>query len=557
MAKKSSTSALTPEQHTSQDKRYAEGHEYDYVIVGTGNSALIAGALLAKAGKKICMLEAHDIPGGYIQTFRTGDYYFCAQLHYTWRCGPGGKVYEILKHLGLHEDITFNLYDPEGYDHMAMPDGKTVNIPYGYDKLAENIDAAYPGQKENVKKFTDVLTRINTELRDFQEGNVSFWKILPIVRKFKTIIKYRNKTIQNLFDECNLSKEAQAVLIAGAGDFMEPPEDLAIFPYVGLFGGYNTGAYYPTKHFKYYINRLASFITDHDGCHIYYETPVTEINTEDGKVVNVKTENGKTFTAKDYICNMDPQVAAKMIGWEKFPKQFQKKLTYEYSPSGIVLYLGLKDIDLRDFGFGKHNVWDLAQWDMNKTWKEQGKGDFSTPWFFMSTPTLHSDEPGQTPPGGQILEIATYADFDWFNDSKEESYAKYAKKKMELAERLLDLVEEKYIPNLRKHIVVKTVGTPTTNVDYVNATRGNAYGSRLIPKNMGLGRLNAKTPFENLYWCNASSGYGGMYGTAHTGLALYMDLTGDRFFHANEMPTDAELVESSRKKFYEDNPSKT
>ena len=78
MTKNHSTSALTPEQHAAQDNRYAEGHEYDYVIVGTGSAALTVGALLVKAGYKICMLEAHDIPGGYAQSFKMENFYFLA-----------------------------------------------------------------------------------------------------------------------------------------------------------------------------------------------------------------------------------------------------------------------------------------------------------------------------------------------------------------------------------------------------------------------------------------------------------------------------------------------
>jgi choline dehydrogenase-like flavoprotein len=70
--KKSSTSALTKEQHAAQDARYAQGHSYDYVIIGTGSSALTVGSLLAHKGYKVCLLEAHDIPGGYAQTFPPG-----------------------------------------------------------------------------------------------------------------------------------------------------------------------------------------------------------------------------------------------------------------------------------------------------------------------------------------------------------------------------------------------------------------------------------------------------------------------------------------------------
>jgi len=530
MAKKSSTSALTKEQHTAQDKRYAEGHEYDYVIIGTGSSALTVGALLAHAGYKVCMLEAHDIPGGYCQTFRTGDFYFCAQVHYIWGCAPGGKIYEFLKHIGLEKDITFELFDKEGYDHMVMPDGKRVKIPYGWDNLVKSVTDAYPDQKEPMEKFVKVLRKIREEFRHFPDRKLT-WKDYLQAYQFPTIIKYRKATLQDLYNEVDLSKEAQAVLAANAGDFMAPPNRLSLFMYVALFGGYNTGAYYPTKHFKYYIDRLAKFITDHDGCHIYFETPVTKINVENDRVVSVETEDGKKFAAKNFICNGDPKKMAHIIGWDKFPATERKKLEYEYSPAGVVIYLGLKDIDLRKFGFGSFNIWHLEDFDMNKMWEEMGKTNFTKPWIFMSTPTLHTKEGGTTPgPDNQILEIAMYTEYKPFKEAQERGYAEYAKLKMKTADRMLQIVEEKYIPNLRKHIVVQTVGTSTTNEDFVLTPMGNAYGSNMTPEQVSLNRLKAKTPFSNFFWCNASSGWAGMYGTVSTGMSLYMDLTGDRFY---------------------------
>jgi phytoene dehydrogenase-like protein len=41
----------------------------DYLIVGSGLSALAFGALMAKAGKRVTVLEAHYLPGGYGHTF--------------------------------------------------------------------------------------------------------------------------------------------------------------------------------------------------------------------------------------------------------------------------------------------------------------------------------------------------------------------------------------------------------------------------------------------------------------------------------------------------------
>lgn len=550
MVKKFSTSALTPEQHAAQNKRYAEHHAYDYIIIGTGNAALTVGALLAHAGKTVCMLEAHDTPGGYAHTFQRDDYHFCAQVHYIWGAGSGGRINAFLKRIGLEKDITFELMNPDGYDLMSLPDGKKVFIPYGWDKLAENIERAYPGQKQAVEKFTTILSNIRRELGRIPNRKITLWDRLTKWHTVLHVIKYRKKTVQDVFDECGLNKEAQLILCANAGDLMEPPEHLSILPYAGLFGGYNTGAYYPTKHFKYYIQRLTDFITEHKGCHIYYETEVTNIHTEGSRVTSVEAKDAcqpagerKTFSAPNFICNMDPQKASHLIGWEKFPDEHRKKLTYEYSPAGVVVYLGLKnDIDLRKFGFGNYNIWHNEQWNMNTMWKEMGKAHFANPWVFLSTPTLHTDNPSNAPPGCQILEIAAYVECKPFHDALEKGYPEYAKLKAAIAKRMIEVVEARFIPNLRDHIAVKVVGSPLTNDDFCLGPQGNAYGSRLTSKYFSINRLKSQTPFENLHWCNASSGWPGVYGTVVTGSDLYMQLTGDTFYDRASAPSDEEII---------------
>ena len=41
----------------------------DYLIIGSGLSALVFAALMAKSGKKVQVLEAHEHPGGFGHTF--------------------------------------------------------------------------------------------------------------------------------------------------------------------------------------------------------------------------------------------------------------------------------------------------------------------------------------------------------------------------------------------------------------------------------------------------------------------------------------------------------
>lgn len=543
MAKKHSTGALSEERKNIQNDRYKEGHKYDYLIVGTGSAALTVGALLANAGYKICMLEAHDIPGGYLQNFEMGGYTFCSQVHYIWGCAPGGRIYEFLKHIGLEEDITFELFDPEGYDHAVLPDGHRIKIPYGYEKLVENIAELYPDQREKVTAFCDFLTTLKSEMAYLPESqNVGLWSLFNGF-KMMNIIRYRNATLQDIFNKFGLSKEAQLILCADAGDFMLPPNQLSIFMYIGLFGGYNTGTYYPTKHFKYYVDRLIQFITGHEGCHVYYETQVTEIHSDGDYITGVTTQDGKQFTAEKVICNMDPQTAAHMIGWEKFSNKEQKQLSYEYSESGVVIYLGLKDIDLRKYGFGSYNIWHMEGWDMNQMWQEMGEGNFDNPWVFLSTATLHTDQPGVTPgPNDHILELASFTKYHPFKEAQDRSYTEYRQRKTAISDRMMQILEEKYIPDIKNHIEVKVVGTNVTSEDFNMAPMGNAYGSSMTPGNVNLNRLKAHTPFKNLWWCNASSGFAGVYGTVLTGINLYMDLTGDRFYDHKTAPTDDQML---------------
>ena len=83
---------------------------------------------------------------------------------------------------------------------------------------------------------------------------------------------------------------------------------------------------------------------------------------------------------------MDPQAASKMIGRERFPGKFLPSLSYNYTQSSFFVYLGVKGIDLRDYGFGNHNTWHLEQWDMNQSWKETRENNYDLPWIFMLHP---------------------------------------------------------------------------------------------------------------------------------------------------------------------------
>jgi len=48
----------------------ASFENFDHIIIGSGVGGLTAATWLAKAGKKVLVLERHSVPGGFTHVFK-------------------------------------------------------------------------------------------------------------------------------------------------------------------------------------------------------------------------------------------------------------------------------------------------------------------------------------------------------------------------------------------------------------------------------------------------------------------------------------------------------
>ena len=135
---------------------------YDAIVIGAGHNGLVGANYLAKAGRKVLVLERRDIAGGQLVTESFGDGFVADSLHASGRLRP-----DIVRDLGLGgpafadaagpaytsllgDGTKLELYTTAGTPnvesirrHSARDAGRWPEFVAFMDRAAAFLDAAY------------------------------------------------------------------------------------------------------------------------------------------------------------------------------------------------------------------------------------------------------------------------------------------------------------------------------------------------------------------------------------------------------------------------------
>ena len=126
----------------------------------------------------------------------------------------------------------------------------------------------------------------------------------------------------------------------------------------------------------------------------------------------------------------------------------------------------------------------------------------------------------------EAFTFVPYSAFErWKNTECENRPADYEALKQHLIERMLDTVEG-VAPGLRDHLVLCELGSPLTNVHYVNAYRGNLYATAKSKQQIGLGALPVETEIKGLFHCGQSTVAHGVLGALLSGVIAAGKISG-------------------------------
>jgi len=503
---------------------------WDAVIIGAGLGGLSAAAAFARQGFKVVVLEQHSVPGGYASAFtRPGGFTFDVSLHST-SAGIRNGVANLIGGFPEIRDVVFNEHKP--LYRAVFPD-LDIRVPGqdlpGYIKI---LKTSFPAEASGIEAIfadmrglTDDVGRLSTA-----GGQVD---MATFPQKFPFLFKNFNRTWGAMLDDRVQNPKLKAVLSSLWGYFGLPPSKLSAFYYaLPLVGYLAAGGWYPVGTSQKISDAFAGLVKKNGG-EVRTNTRVVKILTRDGAAVGVRTADGEELQGRAVVSNANAvDTLTGMVDEKEILKATLERMDkLSISFSTLLVWLGLKTDLVRKVGLKDSEIFYYPDYDHEAAYAASMAGGLSSdPGYGL---TLYDNVwPGASPKGKNTVGIIATQGYDYWKKYETDYFYgnkdEYTKEKLRLADVLIDAVEKRFLPGLRRAIEVKEVATPLTNRRFTANPRGAIYGWDQTVDNSGQRRFPQRTPIKNLYLAGAWTFPGHGYGACiPSGLSCFAEIMRD------------------------------
>ena len=496
---------------------------WDVVIVGSGPGGLTAGACLAAAGRRVLVLEAHDLAGGNAQVFRRhhvgadgelAEYEFDVGVHYIGDCGPGGLFPTIFGGLGVGDRMQFLPLDPDGFDTLHFPD-LTFVVPAGWDRYRDRLIAVFPEDRAGIERVVGTLDAVAQESRA---------RSIPGVET-PTFDQWAFRPLSELFAEGELSQRCQAVLDHWSGLYAGGPSQTAVAMHASIIDHYMRGAFYPEGGGQMIPARLIQVIEAYGG-EVRTLSPVRRIVVEERRATGVELEDGSTISAPLVISNADhARTVFGLVGEQHWDPATVRWTREAEMTLGLVCVYLVVDLDLTNGPNTNYFVFPTFETDGLYAELDRGELEGDEVFAYLAMASRKDPDNEHLCPTGQTnLQIMTLAPrgLDWWGVERSPveggPYRRnetYRRRKAQLTDALLDaaervLADQLQGESLRDHVVHLETATPLSQERYTRSTGGTSYGYVHSPEQSGINRPQHHTEIDGLWLvgANTASGHG-------------------------------------------------
>ncbi len=482
---------------------------YPVIVIGAGLGGLAAACQLVARGEKVLLLEKHNVPGGFATSFVRGRFEFEGALHELSDVGSEdnkGALYRFFERLGIVPDKLKFKQVPELYRSVYL-DGYDVTFPIGMDDYTNKLIELFPHEKKGIEAFLETCNAVlaGIEYIASKGGRYSPGEVL---NEHPWLPRVAGITLSELFEKFFTDKKLKAVVSQLWGYVGLPPDKMNAYVFVAMLIFFlKWGAVFPVGRSHSLTSALVNAFEKFGGV-IRYNSLVDKILVENGRVNGVELLNGDIYLCKAIVSNVNPICTSmKMLPPEVVPDDYKRKIyTPEIGPSGFSVYLGLNS-SFKELGFTAHETFINSTYDMNHAFETFRK--LEAPEYMVVACYNHVYEK-ISPPGTTELVLTTLQMGKlWQNIAPDQ----YFRKKDEISNKMISLIENTICPDIRDHIEVAEAATPLTYYRYSKNMEGAIYGTTQTVENGPLLRLKSRGAIPGLYQAGAWTNFGGGFTT--------------------------------------------
>lgn len=485
------------------------------LILGGGTGGLFTGALLAKEGFRVTVLEKNRRAGGGLQCFERFGTTFETGMHTLGGLEPGDSVDRICRFLGIRDRLKLRPDDCLASIHY-LQDGSEYLLPKGKEAFTAYLCERFPAEATGIRDYIGHIYRLSEEvdlfyLRESDEG-----------------LRPHSDAFLQAADELIGSHTADARL-RDVLAFLNP-----------LYGGVagHSPAYLHALINVLYINgpcrfvggsqQLAEALTDviqSAGGTVETGNAVTAVDVKEQSVTAIHTADGRQYRADQYISSIHPCTLLGLLPPDAFTRAYRKRLqdipdTY----SAFTVFVKLRP---HSFPYMDHTCY--YQDDYGLVWRHADAAGPRWPRGFMYFTPPEAGQDGYA----RKLIVNCVMDFDevaqWADThtpgQRGKAYEAWKRRRMcQVLERL-----ETLHPGFGRAIEQAFAASPLTIRDYYGTRAGSLFGYRKDCKQPALSYLPVRTKIRNLLLTGQNVNLHGICGVPLTAIATAEALLGRNY----------------------------
>lgn len=474
-------------------------------IIGAGLGGLSAGALLAKEGYQVTILEQHTVVGGCATTFKRKGGFTCeVGLHEMDGVYTNTTVKKVFEALDVYNNVEF--LKPKTFFQITTPKGTFV-MPHGVEASKKALKSLWSDQDETIDQYFKLIEAIHNELYLLQNLKWYQYPMVPLLAR--NVLRYRSKSVSEVMDQLTDNETLKLILNANLQYYNDIPQTLSFLLHaVAQYSYYHGGGYFIKGGSQQLSNYLAKVIVDHGGS-VITKALVTKI--EDYSVEYRHRKSFEMVPSDIIISNLSPQDTYRLFG-----TLYQE--TKEIANSLLTVYIGfnknLKEVygeqSYTHFIYDKLSKLDDFSLMAQKEIRQRG-------FTFVD----YSQVDATLTPSDKSFGVVCLSDYieDWEDLDQEV----YKAKKHSLQEAIIRKLET-YYPDISKYIEYIETGTAKTVQRYIKTPQGTAYGYKATPKQFFKVPDVRSKKIKNLYFVGQWVIAGGFSPAISSGYLAYKEI---------------------------------